>query len=103
MITPKTVIAHRQEAALIDWLLSDWLPSDWQLALTTVCLSLIIIAFVIVALRRTFVTQAEFARLQRKFEQVSEDVKRLLRAEERRFMNELKAPKKDGDEPPKVA
>jgi hypothetical protein len=82
--------------------LSDWLPNDWQLAATIVCLILIVLALILSALRRIFVTRAEFARLQGKFEKQSDGVNGLLRAEERRFINELKASKND-DEPPNTA
>jgi len=80
--------------------LTDWLPSDWQLDVVVGCLSLVIAVRILGALRRLFVTRAEFARLQRRFETLSDDVKGLLRAEERRFITELKAPKKDAGEPP---
>jgi hypothetical protein len=80
--------------------ISDWLPGDWQLEVAVGFLSLLIAVLVLGALRKIFVTRAEFASLQRKFEKLSDDVKGLLRAEERRFMTELKAPKKEGDEPP---
>jgi hypothetical protein len=54
--------------------LSDWLPNDWQLAATIVCLILIVLALILSALRRIFVTRAEFARLPRKFEKKSDGV-----------------------------
>jgi hypothetical protein len=80
--------------------LTDLLPSDWQLEVVVGGLSLVVAVLILGALRKLFVTRTEFARLLRKFENLSDDVKGLLRAEERRFITELKAPKKDADEPP---
>jgi hypothetical protein len=77
----------------------DWLPSDWQLEVAVGSLGLFIAVLIFGALRKIFVTRAEFARLQRKFERLSDDMKGLLRAEERRFVTGLRAPKKEADEP----
>jgi hypothetical protein len=80
--------------------LNDWPLNDWQLALATaVCLGVIIILLSAIALRTTRISRAEFARLQKDFKQLSEDVKGLIAAEQRRFLKELKTSKKDGDEP----
>lgn len=71
--------------------------SDWQLTLATgVYLSAAIIAIsVIVILVRA---QREFTRLREDVAQLSEDVKHLLNAEQRRFLQELKSFKKDRKE-----
>ena len=71
--------------------------SDWQLTLATgVYLSAAIIAiWVIVMLVRA---RGEFTRLREDVAQLSEDVKHLLNAEQRRFLQELKSFKKDRKE-----
>jgi hypothetical protein len=84
----------REEVALNDWPLYD--P---QLMLA-IAVCLVAITFVLlIALLKTRVRRAEFARLQRAVEEMSEHVKELQAAEQLRFLKEINAPKKDDDVP----
>jgi hypothetical protein len=61
---------------------------------------LVAIAFVLlIALIKTRIRRAEFARLRRDVEEMSEHVKELQAAEQLRFLKEIKASKKDDDGP----
>jgi hypothetical protein len=85
----------RKEAALYDWPLNDS-----QLALAAaVGLGVVVITLIVMALRTASISRAEFARLQRDIKQLSEEVKALLAAEQRRFLKELKVSEREGDEP----
>jgi hypothetical protein len=84
----------RKEATLNDWPLNDpqFMPA------ITACL--VAITFVLlIALLKTRVRRAEFARLQRDVEEMSEHVKELQAAEQLRFLKEIKVSKKDGEGP----
>jgi hypothetical protein len=84
----------REEAPLNDWPLYD---PQLMLAIAG---CLIAITFVLlIALLKTRVRRAEFARLQRDIEEMSEHVKELQAAEQLRFLKEIKASKKDDDGP----
>jgi hypothetical protein len=54
--------------------------------------------------RKFTVSRADFARLKQDLEHLSEDVKGLTAAEQRRFLKELKeAPRKNSNDPPLAA
>ena len=55
----------------------------------------LILLGIVIAIRRSLVSRREFARLQADVRQLSEDVKGLLTAEQRRFIKELNAAKKE--------
>jgi hypothetical protein len=79
--------------------LNNWPLHDPQLMLA-IAVCLVAITFVLViALLRTRVRRAEFARLQRTVEEMSERVKELQAAEQLRFLKEINAPEKDDDRP----
>jgi hypothetical protein len=81
--------------------MSDWPLNDSQLA-TAAILALMLIVLIVTAFRKTRVTRKEFARLQREVKRLSDDVKELQGAEQRRFLKELKGSKAD-DTPPSAA
>jgi hypothetical protein len=70
----------------------DWPLNDSQLVVAVV-LGLMLIVLVVTMLRKARVADREFARLQADVERLSEEVKQLRAAEQRRFMKELNAPK----------
>jgi hypothetical protein len=84
--------------------LYGWPLNDSPLAFaTTVGLGVVVIVLIWIALRRTMVSRTEFDRLQRDLKELSDDVKGLMTAEQRRFLKELKAPRKDSDDPSMAA
>ena len=85
--------------------MQDWLVTDAQLALPITIALCVVVALVIWILFRKFtVSRAEFVRLKQDFEHLSEDVKGLTAAEQRRFLKELKeAPRKNSNDPPLAA
>jgi hypothetical protein len=79
--------------------LNDWPLYDPQFMLA-IAGCLVAITFVLlIALLKTRVRRAEFARLQRAVEEMSEHVKELQAAEQLRFLKEINAPEKDDDRP----
>ena len=79
--------------------MNNWPLHDPQLMLA-IAVCLVAITFVLViALLRTRVRRAEFARLQRTVEEMSEHMKELQAAEQLRFLKEINAPEKDDDRP----
>jgi peptidoglycan hydrolase CwlO-like protein len=81
--------------------MSDWPLNDSQLA-TAVFLGLMLIVLTVTVFRKARVSRKEFARLQKDVKRLSDDVKELQVAEQRRFLKELKASKAD-DTPPSTA
>jgi len=79
----------------------------WPLNVSPLAIAIGLGVFIVVlmwtALRRITVRRTEFLRLQQDLKQLSEDVKWLMAAEQRRFLKELKAPRKDSDDPPMAA
>ena len=73
---------------------------DAQLALSIViALGVVAMLVVWIVFRKFTVSRAEFARLKQDLERLSEDVKGLTAAEQRRFLKELKEPpRKDSDD-----
>jgi hypothetical protein len=81
-------------AALNDWPLND---PQFMPALTA---CLVALTFVLmIALLKTRVRRAEFARLQQDVKELSEHVMELQGAEQRCFLKEINASKKDGEGP----
>jgi uncharacterized membrane protein (DUF106 family) len=78
---------------MYDWLLNN--PHFVILVLS--CVAVIAIGLIVTAL--TKVRRAEFARLQNEVKELSEHVKALQVAEQRRFLKELKS-QGEGSEPP---
>jgi hypothetical protein len=78
--------------------LNNWPVSDSQFA-TEVVFGLIFIVLIVSVLRKAWVTRKEFAGLQLDVRRLSDDVKELRAAEQRRFLNELKGSKADENLP----
>jgi hypothetical protein len=74
--------------------LNNWPVGDSQFA-TEVVLGLIFIVLIVTVLRKAWVTRKEFAGLQLDIRRLSDDVKELRAAEQRRFLKELKGSKAD--------
>jgi hypothetical protein len=55
---------------------------------------------IVTVLRKTKVSRAECARLGQDVKQLAEDIKALLASEQRRFLKEINAAKKDDDQTP---
>lgn len=85
--------------------MQDWLVTDAQLALPiTIALCVVVALGIWILFRKFAVSRAEFVRLKQDFEHLSEDVKGLTAAEQRRFLKELKeAPRKNSNDPPLAA
>jgi hypothetical protein len=83
----------------------DWLVTDALLALSIpVALAFVVALVVWIVFRKFTVSRAEFVRLKQDFEHLSEDVRGLTAAEQRRVLKELKeAPRRDSDGPPLAA
>ena len=74
----------------------DWPVTDTQLALSiAIATGVVVVLLICTALRKFTVSRAEFIGLKQDFERLSEDVKGLTAAEQRRFLKELKAPRKE--------
>ena len=74
----------------------DWLLDNAHFVLLVLCTVVITIGWIVTAL--TKVRRAEFARLQDEIKELSEQVKALEVAEQRRFLKELKS-HSEGSEP----
>ena len=74
----------------------DWLLNNALFVLLVLCAAVITIGLIVTAL--TKVHRAEFARLQNEIKGLSEQVKALEVAEQRRFLKELKS-HSQGSEP----
>jgi uncharacterized membrane protein (DUF106 family) len=74
----------------------DWLLNNALFVLLVLCAAVITIGLIVTAL--TKVLRAEFARLQDEIKELSEQVKALEVAEQRRFLKELKS-HSQGSEP----
>ena len=75
----------------------DWLLNNAHFVLLVLCCTVVItIGLIVTAL--TTVRRAEFARLQDEIKELSEQVKALEVAEQRRFLKELKS-HSEGSEP----
>ena len=83
----------------------DWPVTDAQLALSIViALGVVAMLVVWIVFRKFTVSRAAFAQLKQDLKHLSEDVKGLTAAEQRRFLKELKGPpRKDSDDPPLAA
>jgi hypothetical protein len=82
----------------------NWPLNDWQLVLAAaICLDVAILGLIVTALRKAKITWAEFARTRQDVKQLAEDVKGLLVSEQIRFLQEIKASKKDDDQTPMAA
>jgi hypothetical protein len=80
----------------------DWLVTDAQLALSIVIALGVVAVLVVWIVFRKFTV--DFARLKQDLEHLSEDVKGLTAAEQRRFLKEVKeAPRKNSNDPPLAA
>jgi uncharacterized membrane protein (DUF106 family) len=73
--------------------MSDWPLNDSQL-ITAGILGVVLVVLIVTAFRKARVTRKEFARLREDVEQLSEEVKELQAAEQRRFIQELNATEK---------
>jgi len=76
--------------------MGDWPGNDFQLV-TAVILGLLLVVLVVTALQRARVTRKEFAKLRKDVKQLSDDVKVLEVAEQRRFIKELRIAKDDDE------
>jgi cytoskeletal protein RodZ len=76
--------------------MGDWPGNDFQLV-TAVILGLLLVVLIVTALQRARVTRKEFAKLRKDVKQLSDDVKALQVAEQRRFIKELRTAKDDED------
>ena len=77
--------------------MNDWPLNDPQFTpAITACLAAITFVLLI-AFLKTRVRRAEFARLQQDVKELSEHVMGLQAAEQRRFLKEIGASKKDGE------
>jgi len=68
---------------------SDWPLNDSQFVTATI-LGIMLVVLIATAFRKARVTRKEFARLREDVKQLSEEVKELQAAEQRRFIKELK-------------
>ena len=73
--------------------MSDWSLTDTQL-LAAAILGIGFIVLIVTAFRKPTVPRKEFARLQEGVKRLSEEVKELQAAEQRRFIKELKGSEK---------
>ena len=79
--------------------MNDWPLNDPQfMPALTACLAAITFVLLI-ALLKTRVRRSEFTRLQQDVKELSEHVMELQAAEQRRFLKEINASKKDGEGP----
>jgi hypothetical protein len=75
-------------------LAGGWVLGNWQQAFVAgVYLSAVIIALAVILI--LFRTKAQLARLREEVARLSEDMKHLLNAEQRRFLQELKLSKSE--------
>jgi peptidoglycan hydrolase CwlO-like protein len=81
--------------------MGDWPLNDSQMV-TAAIFGLMLVVLIVIAFRKTRVTRKEFARLQKDVKRLSDDVRELQMAEQRRFLKELKTSKAD-DKPPSAA
>jgi hypothetical protein len=83
----------------------DLLLTDAELALSIpVALAVVAALVVRIVFRKFTISRAEFVRLKQDFEHLSEDVKGLTAAEQRRLLKELKeTPRKGSNDPPLAA
>ena len=73
--------------------MSDWPLNDSQL-MTAGILGILLVVLIVTAFRKARVTRKEFARLREDVKLLSEEVKELQAAEQRRFIKELNAAEK---------
>ncbi len=85
--------------------MDDWGLGDSQFVLASVLCFVggLILLGIVIAIRRTLVSRREFGRLQADVRRLSEDVKGLLAAEQRRFIKELNTAKKQEGGPSMAA
>jgi type III secretory pathway component EscU len=81
--------------------MDDWPVNDFQLV-TAVIVGLLLIVLIVTAFQRARVTRKEFVRLKKDVKQLSEEVKTLQLAEQRRFIRELRTSKEDDEIPSSV-
>ena len=79
--------------------MNDWPLNDPQLMLAITACMVAFTFVLLIALLKTRVRRAEFARLQRDVEEMSEHVKELQAAEQLRFLKEIKVSKKNAEGP----
>jgi hypothetical protein len=72
---------------------SDWPLNDSQIVTGTI-LGIMLIVLIVTAFRKASVTRKEFARLREDVKLLSEEVKELQAAEQRRFIKELNSAEK---------
>jgi len=72
---------------------SDWPLNDSQLV-TAAILGVMLVVLIVTAFRKASVTRKEFALLREDVQRLSEEVKELQAAEQRRFIKELNASEK---------
>jgi uncharacterized membrane protein (DUF106 family) len=72
---------------------SDWPLGDSQFVTATI-LGIMLVVLIATAFRKVRVTRKEFARLREDVKQLSEGMKELQAAEQRRFIKELNAAEK---------
>jgi hypothetical protein len=70
--------------------MSEWPMNDSQL-LSAGILGIMLVVLIVTAFRKASVTRKECARLREDIKQLSEEVKELQAAEQRRFIKELNA------------
>jgi hypothetical protein len=75
---------------------SDWPLSESQL-ITAGLLSVMLIVLIVTAFRKAGITRKEFARVREDVKRLSEEMKELQEAEQRRFINELNATERTTD------
>lgn len=73
--------------------MSDWLLNDFQLV-TAAILGVMVVVLIVTAFRKAGVTRREFVRLQEDVKRLSEEMKEIQVAEQRRFIKELNASEK---------
>jgi hypothetical protein len=72
---------------------SDWPLNDSQIVTATI-LGIMLVVLIVTAFRKSSVTRKEFALLREDVKRLSEEVKELQAAEQRRFIKELNAAEK---------
>jgi uncharacterized membrane protein (DUF106 family) len=72
---------------------NDWPLNDSQFV-TAVILGVMLVVLIVTAFRKATVTRKEFALLREDVKRLSEEVKELQAAEQRRFIKELNASEK---------
>ena len=82
--------------------MNNWPVSDSELA-TAVLFGFMLIIFIAAAFRKARVTRKEFTGLQNDIKRLSDHVKELQAAEQRRFLKELKVSRKRKKISPSIA